>query len=177
MEANNLAQEIIRLKDEIHGLAGDELDQVGDPQARYAAARQLAEKVNAFKGQLEAVPEKQRRLLQELLRQAEPDLSFLEFSANKAAAGSGQPPSTAEVIRQFSAEVFALAKAMLAGKVPLAEAQQKVREFDAQLKDIAGLPGRDEPELQSLLSEARLELNWIFNGGKGPTSLRLGQLQ
>lgn len=176
MDLETLTQEIILVKNQIHALVVEELDQVGDPTTRYAEARRLALKVNELRSSLESIPEKKRPLFQALFYQIDPDLKFLDYAAHKAETQPEQPASTAMVIRQFSEEVFALARAFLEGKITLAEGQAKVREFNARFDEIATLPGRDLPELQRLLSEADLELTWVFNGGKGPTSLRLNRL-
>ena len=74
------------------------------------------------------------------------------------------------------ADIVANTLTLAAGDVPLPEATQQVRGFDARFKEIATLPGHEEPEMQRLLSESDLELTWIYNGGKGPTSLRLNRL-
>lgn len=176
MELETLTKEIIQLKDQIHALVVEELDQVGDPKTRYTETRVLAEKVSDLKKHLETIPEKKRPFFQAMFYQIDPDLIFLDYAANKAESLAETSTDVFGVIRQFSEEVFTLARALLEGKISPAEAQGKVKDFDTRFQEIAKLPGHETPEMQQLLSEADLELTWIFNGGKGPTSLRLNRL-
>lgn len=176
MNLETLTFEVIQLKNQIHALVVQELNQTGDPKTRYAEAGQLSTSIRELKKQLETIPEPKRPYFKALFYQIDADLTFLEYAANKAVGQPELPGDTAAVIRQFSNDVFALAKSFLEGKITLAEGQAKVQEFNARFEEIAGLPGHEAPDMQRLLSEADLELTWIYNGGKGPTSLRLNRL-
>lgn len=173
MDIEALYQTLKQVKETVHNLVLEELEETGDQAARYQAARQIMEKVPSLHTQVESAPEEQRPRLEILLRGIDHDLTFLTYTANQTAAKEAKTQDTVSIIRQFSEEVFTLAKAFVNHEIELADTQQRVKEFDRRFKELAKLPGHEAPEIQRLLSEADLELTYIFNGGKGATSLRL----
>ena len=168
-----LYQTLMKMKDALHNLVREELEETGDQAARNLAARQIMEKVPSLRTQVESAPEEQRPRLEILLRGIDHDLTFLTYTANQTAAKEAKTLDTVSIISQFSEEVFALAKAFVDHEIELADTQQRVKELDQRFKELAKLPGHEAPEIQRLLSEADLELTYIYNGGKGASSLRL----
>ncbi len=77
---------------------------------------------------------------------------------------------------RFSNEAFALAKEYISGKDPedvkrrAREQQQRVPQFGEWAKSA---PEELRPDLNRVLSDARLDLGYILSDGKRPSSTRL----
>jgi len=173
MDSDALYQSLLKIKDEVHNLVREELEEIGDQSARSLIARKYSEEVPSLRTQVASTSEEQRPRLENMLRAIDNDLIFLLYSANQTASREAKAQDPINIIRQFSEDVFTLAKAFVNKEVSLTDTQQRVKEFDIRFKELAKLPGHETPECQRLLSEADLELTFIYNGGKGATSLRL----
>lgn len=174
MKTHDLSQALTQLATEAHRLAEDELDDRGDSTERYRQARSLNERLLALRSQVDSAPPDGRALLDDTWRAAERDLIFL-----LNAAESTSPPDMSQDVtalaRQISAEAFDLAVALATGKADKATLQPKVLALDERLKKLAHMPGHDAPAVQQALSDADLDMNYVFAGGKGSTSVRLAQ--
>jgi succinate dehydrogenase flavin-adding protein (antitoxin of CptAB toxin-antitoxin module) len=175
MDVETLYQTIEQLKATVHALAQEELAETGDTASRYQAVPNLVEEASSLNLQVATLPVDQRRRLENLLRTIDYELTFLTFSAGQAAAKTEKTQDASDVFRKFSDEVFNFTKEFVDKKINLADAQRRVKELDQRFKELAKLPGHETPEIQQLLSEADLELTYIFNNGKGATSLRLNR--
>jgi hypothetical protein len=159
---------LAELQREIHRLAEAELDQAGDPAARYQSARALNQQLAALHGQVETAGLAE---LADMWRAAEREMIFLLAMADAA----GPPPAQDALAqaRQLSAESFELAKSAAGGRMSRLELQQRAAALDSRLKSLAQSPGGNSPEVQQALGETGLDVRYALAGGKGPTSVRL----
>ena len=171
MNSKELERELTQLKSEADRLAGEELDGTGDRTERYKAARSLNDRLISLRAQVDSAPAADREELDDIWQAAERNLIFLLFSADQAEAAT--PKDLPSLARQLSTEAFELGKTMLAGQVELSELQAKVLELDKRLKELAHRPGNEAPDVQKALSDADLDLTFVYEGGKAPMSLRM----
>lgn len=172
MNSQELEQELTQLENKAHRLAEEELDEIGDRTERYEAARSLNDRLMSLRGQVDSAPAAERAELDDIWRAAERDLIFLLFAAGQAETAAA-PQDVSSLARQLSAEAFELARTMVSGQVDPSKLQEKVLELDKRLKELAHLPGHEAPDVQRALSEADLDLTFVYAGGKGAMSLRM----
>ena len=185
MNSKELERELTQLKSEADRLAGEELDGTGDRTERYKAARSLNDRLISLRAQVDSAPAADGEELDDIWQAAERNLIFLLFSADQAETSADQAETLADqaeaatpkdlpsLARQLSTEAFELGKTMLAGQVELSELQAKVLELDKRLKELAHRPGNEAPDVQKALSDADLDLTFVYEGGKAPMSLRM----
>ncbi len=82
-------------------------------------------------------------------------------------------------IHAFSYEAFDLAKAFVAGSEP-EPLKQKASDLKTRVPKFAAKMREAEeayrPDLNRVLSEARLDLDYVLGGGGRPSSIRLGHV-
>jgi len=82
-------------------------------------------------------------------------------------------------IHMFSNEAFTVAKSFVAGNAP-EPLKQKASDLKAQLPQFAARMQEAEPayraDLNRVLSEARLDLEYVLAGGRRPSSIRLSHV-
>ena len=172
MKPKELGEELTQLKSEAHRLAEEELDETGNRTERYEAARSLNDRLISLRGQVDAAPAAERAELDDVWRAAERDLTFLLFAADQAETAAA-PQDLTSLARQLSAEAFELGLTMVTSQVDPSKLQEKVLELDKRLKELAHRPGHDAPEVQKALSDADLDLTFVYAGGKGAMSIRM----
>jgi len=173
---DDLKSKLSDLYAETQSLTQDALEESGDADARAARARELDEQLRALRAELDQVESDQAEL-ERIWEAAERDVIFLLFEAGESQEEPAQGEVTAEDVTAramaISADAFDLAKAVIHKQIGQEERQKRVQELDQRLVDLAGLPGQDSPEVQEALSEADLDLNFAYEGGSGPMSLRV----
>jgi len=82
-------------------------------------------------------------------------------------------------VRRFSLEAFEVAKAFVRGDAAH-EAKAKAAELHERLPAVAAraqAASQDQPDLNRVLSDARLDLTYVMAGGARPSSVRLAHFQ
>jgi len=83
-------------------------------------------------------------------------------------------------IHRFSQDVFGVARDFAQGKLPAAEAQQRMdvlrEQFPAMAALAESLPEELQEDLKNVLSEASMDLSYVDSEGALPASRRLGRL-
>lgn len=84
-----------------------------------------------------------------------------------------------EEVQALSAEAFNIARAFAGGDAT-ETAKQRARDLRARLPSVTAgaekAPPSMRPEANRLLSEARLDLDYVIAGGGRPTSIRLARV-
>lgn len=81
-----------------------------------------------------------------------------------------------EAARRIRAEALELVRQYLAHGQLLAAIEQRAEDLDRQIRALAGQPGQDAPDVQRYLSDADLDIGFIYAGGRGASSVEAQQL-
>jgi hypothetical protein len=173
MNEKGLKQTVDDLKIEVKQLTKEALANSGDKAASWQRAHEINELMPELKEQASAITGTNRLVLEADLLELEYNLIFLTADQNKPDELKTEPETLEQSVRLLYAESFELAKKYSGIEGDHEAMQKRGQEMQRERDDLLRRGGSQDPELQRLLSEASLDIDYVARGGNSPMSTRL----
>ena len=169
MNTDGLAKTLTDLRDEAHRLSKEKLASDAPNAARLTRAQELDGQLQGLVARIEAAPAAERAQHNDVAQVARRYLIFLLLEA------AGTPATPRDRAQSLHNDMVEAGRAIAAGKLEEPERTRRAAEFTSCFNELRAEPGRDDPEVQRILGDVHLDLEFIRQGGQAPSSLRLGR--
>lgn len=169
MSDDPVAARLTRLRDEAHRLSQEQLASDEAREARVARARELDSELTRIRRNYADSEPSERERNDGIANIAERYLIFLLAGANDGDATPGLEARASDL----HADIIAAAQRMKAGQLSGAELATEAASLSDRFEEIINDPGRDDADIAGLLGDLDLDLEYLFQEGNAPTSLRL----
>ncbi len=173
MSDNGIVQKIADLKSESKRLFNEALENQGDKSARWQRSLELNDQVKILREEASSLTGPIRLEIESGLLEIEGSLIFLLSDLNKPDELLTESETLEQAVRRLYSESYELAKNFALNNGDRSVMQQRGTDLDDELVDLLKRGGRDDPEMQRLLSEASLDIDYVVRAGNSPTSTRL----
>jgi len=173
MSDNGTVQKIADLKSESKRLFNEALQNQGDKLTRWQRSLEISDQVKILREEANLLTGPIRLNVESDLLEIEGWMIFLLSDLNKPDELLSAEETLEQAVRRLYAESFELAKDFALNKGDRSAMQKRGTELDNQLDELLNRGGRDDPEMQRLLSEASLDIDYVVREGNSPTSTRL----
>jgi hypothetical protein len=168
-----MVQKIADLKSESKRLFNEALQNQGDKSARWQRSLELNNQVKLLREEANSLTGPIRLEIESDLLEIEGWLIFLLSDLNKPDELLTESETLEQAVRRLYAESYELAKNFALNNGDRSAMQQRGTKQEDELLELLKRGGRDDPEMQRLLSEASLDIDYVVRGGNSPTSTRL----
>jgi hypothetical protein len=166
-----LMELLTELRDSAHGLTNAELADAEGGRERREQARVLQARLGQAAIELAAAPESERPSLENLVQATERYLILFTFEDLAPEEGE----SLLSLARSLHQEVIDYARGMVRGEPDGTIHDAAAADFRNRLDALLADPGPRNPELQGLLGDADLDVEFVRYRGDAPSSLRLAR--
>lgn len=170
MTADELTHTLTKVRDEAHSLSKEKLAANEPKPARLKRAQELDAELLALQRDIDALPVTERAHQNGIVQVAR---RYLVFLLTEAAAA--EPAGLEEKARALHNDVIAAAKLVAGGKLVDEARESSAAALKARFDALLAEPGPRGASEQGILADVNLDLGFIQQGGKAPTSLRLGR--
>lgn len=173
MTSKDLTVQLTELRDEAHRLSQEKLASGEADQARLARANELQRELERLKAENETAAGASMDQNSDIAQVARRYLIFLLTETSEPT-----PTDLSQRARSLHDDIITAAKLVAAGSLQGAELKRRTAELSASFEAIIEDPARDQMDIASLLGDLDLDLEYLFQEGNAPTSLRLaGELR
>lgn len=173
MNKKDLNQTVDDLKMEVKQLTQEALADSGDKAERWQRAQEIKALMPELKERVLAHTGTNRLDLESDILELEHNLIFLTADQNKPDDLRSEPETLAQSTRTLYSESFELAKSFSGTEGDHEAMQRRGQEMQNERDDLLRRGASQDPELQRLLSEASLDIDYVARGGNSPMSTRL----